>query len=490
MTRKENTVSTKAPGPARLGQRATLLVLSITQLMVTVDVTVVTIAYPHIQASLGIDPVQLQWVTTAYTVAFGGFLLLAGRAADLLGKRRIFLAGLTLFTLASALCAAGQSGWQLFAARGLQGLGAALVVPSSLALLTTTFAEGRERNRAMAIWGSVASLGAVTGYALGGVVTDTLGWRWAFLLNVPIGVVCLVLTRRLAPEQRPPERQRLDLAGAVTLTAGMILLILAVTSAKANGTGPALLVAAAGVILLIVFTVVERRQSAPLVRLGIFRNRNVVAGNVISVINAASPAAVIFFTSLYLQNILELSPWQAGLSFAPVTVLSAVLARQTGPLMNKVGPKALLVAGGISASIGALWLSRAPLDGSYAVDVLPGIILTSLGSVTAFAPSMIVSTSGVDPSEQGLASGLVSTSQQVGITLGLAAFVTVAATVTGDGHTGGADLLSGYHAGYRGAVVMPLVSVAIAALAVRIRKPAETAPAEPEDIGEAQGASS
>ncbi|WTD01404.1 MFS transporter [Streptomyces albidoflavus] len=483
-------MSTKASEPAPLGQRATLFVLSIVQLMVTVDVTVVTIAYPHIQESLGIDPVQLQWVTTAYTVAFGGFLLLAGRASDLLGKRRVFLGGLALFTLASALCAAGQSGWQLFAARGLQGLGAALVVPSSLALLTTTFEEGQERNRAMAIWGAVASLGAVTGYALGGVVTDTLGWRWAFLLNVPIGLGCLLMTRRVRTEQRQSERKPLDLAGAVTLTAGMILLILAVTSVEGNGRGPAPLMAVVAVILLAGFTFIERRQSNPLVRLGIFRNRNVLAGNAISVINAASPAAVIFFTSLYLQNILEMTPWQAGLAFAPVTVLSAVLARQTGPLMNKIGPKALLIAGGISASVGALWLSRAPLGGSYVVDVLPGIILTSLGSVTAFAPSMIVSTSGVDPSEQGLASGLVSTSQQMGITLGLAAFVTLAATVTGAARTGAEDLLSGYHAGYLGAVFMPLVSVAIAALAVRIEKPAEPAPAQAEDIGEAQEASS
>ncbi|MGF0168945.1 MFS transporter, partial [Streptomyces koyangensis] len=250
------------------------------------------------------------------------------------------------------------------------------------------------------------------------------------------------------------------------------------------------LMAVVAVILLAGFTFIERRQSNPLVRLGIFRNRNVLAGNAISVINAASPAAVIFFTSLYLQNILEMTPWQAGLAFAPVTVLSAVLARQTGPLMNKIGPKALLIAGGISASVGALWLSRAPLGGSYVVDVLPGIILTSLGSVTAFAPSMIVSTSGVDPSEQGLASGLVSTSQQMGITLGLAAFVTLAATVTGAARTGAEDLLSGYHAGYLGAVFMPLVSVAIAALAVRIEKPAEPAPAQAEDIGEAQEASS
>jgi EmrB/QacA subfamily drug resistance transporter len=462
-----------------------LLVLSISQFMVTVDVTVVTVAYPHIQQTFGIPPAQLQWVTTAYTLMFGGFLMLAGRAGDLLGKRNVFRFGLALFTLASVLCSVSQEGWQIFAARGIQGLGAALVVPSALSLLTTTYPEGAERNRAMAIWSAIASAGAVTGYALGGTITGLLDWRFVFVVNVPIGLFCLYRSRRLNQPARPEPRAKLDIAGATTLTLGLVLTVFAITSIADRGFAPLVVGSlAVGLALLVVFVFVERKTPEPLVRFGIFRNRNVVGGNLISVVNTAASAVVVFFTTLYLQEVVHLTPLQTGLSFAPITVIGALLARQTGTLMNRFGQRKLLVVGASAAALGALWLSQAPVNGSYFVNVLPGILLTSLGSMVAAAPSMIVATSRVADTEQGLASGLVSTSQQLGGALGLAVFATAAAATTSAlGAHGLPDLLAGYHVGYYGSFALPLVTVLVSLTVVRMTSPATAAvPADAEEV--------
>jgi EmrB/QacA subfamily drug resistance transporter len=442
----------------RAGSRGVLAVLCLAQAMVAVDVTVVTVAFPHIQESLRIDATQLQWVSTAYILPFGGFLMLAGRTGDLFGKRRVFRWGIWLFTLASLLCAVCQQGWLLFLARGMQGLGAALVVPSTLALMTTTFPEGAERQRAMAVWSAVASAGAVAGYTLGGTVTGLFGWRWVFLVNVPVGVFCLLRSARLPEPTRLAGRPKLDLPGAVTITSGLVLVVLAITSVGERGFSTlAWISLMAGIVLLTAFAFIERRHPQPLVRFGIFANRDVLAGNLINITNAAAPAVIVFFTSLYLQKILGFTPVETGLSFAPITLLGAVLARLSGPLMTRFGPRVLIFGGATSAAVGAAWLSRTPVDGLYFVDVLPGILLTSLGAMVAFAPSMIVATSGVDPSEQGLASGLVSTSQQIGSALGLAVFATLATSGTDTGDR--ADFLGGLHLGYYGAVCLPILTI-------------------------------
>ncbi|MCP2257810.1 drug resistance transporter, EmrB/QacA subfamily [Streptoalloteichus tenebrarius] len=456
--------------------RLILVVLCAAQFMISLDTTVVTVGLPVIQRELGVAPAELQWVTTAYTLTFGGLLMLAGRFGDLFGRRRMLVVGLAVFTAASLLCGVSQAGWQLFAARGLQGVGAAIVIPASLSVVTTSFAEGPERNRAMGLWAVIATGGAITGYALGGVVAGLLGWRWIFFINLPLGVFAVGSVLRLLAADTPTQRQRLDVPGAATMTAGLLLLVFAITSVTGHGVDETVVAAATGaVVLLAAFVLVERGHPAPLVRFGLFRNRNVVAGNVINAVNAGTSMVVTFLATLYLQKVLGLPPFLAGIAFAPVSILIMLVGRRTAPLVARFGARTLLRAGAVVTALGALWLSRMTVDGSYLVTVLPGILMTGLGAGLSFAPSMIVATSGVADDDQGLASGLVSTAQQVGGATGLAVFATVA--TAGMESAGGPEeqaLVSGFHLAYLAVIILP-VTTFVATTLVRV----PSAPASP-----------
>jgi EmrB/QacA subfamily drug resistance transporter len=469
-------------GPFAKRGNLILLVLCLAQFMLTLDVAVVTVALPQVQRDLHVQAADLQWVSTAYTLAFGGFLMLSGRAGDIYGRRRMFTAGLTLFTLASLACGTSQDAIALFAARAVQGLGAAIVAPAALSLLTTSFSEGPERNRALGIWGAIASGGAIVGQLLGGVVADLLGWRWIFFINLPFGVLVLLIGLRLFPHDRPEGRTRLDLSGAFTLTGGLVLLVYAVTTLASPGSHEtALITVAAGVLLLILFVLAEQRHPEPLVRLALLRNPAVSAGNVINIVNAATSNVMVFFATLYLQQVLRLSPLITGLCFAPVTVVIMVVASRTQRLVARFGVRTLLIAGAVCIAVGALWLTRLRVDGNYPVDVFPGLLLIGLGSALSFAPSMILATTGVADSDQGLASGMVSTSQQLGGAVGLAIFASAAAARAHGSSP--AQLVQGYRWGYLLAISLPAL-MAISAALTRSRSSAPTSDGPAEEPAE------
>lgn len=455
-------------GPDTARPWVALTVLCVAQFMLTLDVAVASVALPVIQGDLRIAIADLQWVTVAYTLTYGGFLMLAGRAADLVGRRRMFIAGLSLFTAASLGCAVSQADWHLFVSRAFQGVGAAIVTPVALSLLTTTFAEGAARNRAMGIWGALASGGAIAGQVLGGLIADTLGWRWIFFINLPVGVITAGAALWVFAADRSERRPRLDLPGAVTLTAGLILLVYAISSVAGAGFTPLVLgCLTASLLLLAAFAVVELRSPAPLVRFGIFTNRGVAVGNAVNVVNAAASGTVIFFTALYLQKVLGFTPLTTGIAFAPVTAVILLVSTHISGLMARFGARGLLVGGAVSNGVGLLWFGAIPVEGGYLVNVLPGLLFVGLGAALSFAPSMIVGTSGVQDRDQGLASGLISTSQQLGGALGVAVFAAVAAAwTTAAGGEDAAALVAGYRAGYLGALVLPVL-MAAAVLALR-----------------------
>ena len=469
-------MSVRRPPAAR---PASLLVLCLAQFMLILDVAVVNVALPSVQRDLGLTPAELPWVGTAYLLAFGGALILAGRAGDLYGRRRLFLVGLATFTLASVLCGLAQTGWQLLMARGLQGLGAAIVSPAALALLTAGFAEGEERNRALGIWGVVASGGAVAGQLLGGALTDLLDWRWIFLVNLPLGLLTLGVARRVLTESRPAVRPRLDLAGAAGLTAGLVLLTYGITRVQAAGLDrPGLAVVATAVVCLLAFVGVERLHPAPLVRLGIVRNRRLVAGNLIAALNAGAAGAAVFFATLYLQQVLGAPPLAAGAAFAPITLVIMLVSGRAARLVERFGVRALLLAGAALSAAGMLALSRVPVDGSYLADVLPGLLLVALGMGLAFVPSTIAATAGVGADDHGLASGLLNTSLQLGGAIGLAVLATLAAAAgAAAGHDPAvpAALVAGYRAGYLGAAALCALTLATALLIPRPGSPAPAA---------------
>jgi EmrB/QacA subfamily drug resistance transporter len=450
-----------------------LAVLCAAQFMLIVDVVVVNVALPAIKSSLGIADARLAFVSIAYTLVFGSLLIVAGRAGDLFGRRRLLLCGLGVFTIGSLLSGVAQVDWQLFAARGVQGLGAAAVSPIALSLITATFAEGSARNRALGWWGAVGSAGAIAGQLLGGVLTDLAGWRSIFLINVPIGIAAIAIALKVLPESRTIDRPRLDLAGAVTLAAGLAALTYALSRLAEGGfdrwfTG-AMAIAA---LILSGFVVIERRHPAPLMRFGLLGNRFVSSGNAILALSAAAVGGALFFTSLYLQLVLGYSPLVVGMVFAPVTLIVVLVSPMAGRLVERVGLQRLLVVGLVLTSAGLLGLAMAPLGGSLGY-VLPALALVGLGSGLSYAPTFVAGTTGVADADQGLASGLLSTSQELGAAIGLALLGALATTVTA-----GLGLVEGYRAGYLGALAM----IALALLMVpRIRVPA-SAVAVPLDV--------
>lgn len=441
-----------------------LTTLCLAQFMLILDVVVVNVALPVMQGDLGIAAVDLQWASTAYTLAFGGLLIVAGRAGDVFGRRRLFLLGLALFTGASLLCGAAQAGWQLFAARGLQGIGAAIVSASALALLTTSFPEGSERNRALGIWGAVAAGGAVAGSLLGGLLTDTLGWRAIFLVNVPIGIVVLVVAARIIPRREALTGNRLNVFSAISLTAGLALLTFALTRIDGQGISEGGTLAGIGALIaLTLFVALERRHATPLVRFALLRKRNVASANAVAALTAGATAGATFFATLYLQLVLGYSPFEVGLAFAPVTLLIVLVSPRAATLAGWLGVRPLLLLGIACAALGTAYLSLIPTDGSYLRHVFPGLLLVGLGSALFFAPMLIAATSDVSEQDQGLASGLINTAPQLGGALGLALLSTIAAAVAGAGATATGDLVDGYRAGYLGALAL-FAAASVAAL--------------------------
>jgi EmrB/QacA subfamily drug resistance transporter len=436
-----------------------LVLICIAQFMVILDATIVNVALPSIQKDLNLSEGNLQWIVNAYTLVFGGFLLLGGRAGDLVGRKRIFLIGLVVFTTASLLDGLATSEGMLIGARALQGLGAALVSPAALSIISTTFAEGRERARALGVWAAIAIGGSAVGLVLGGFLTQYFSWQWIFFVNVPVGIVAFVLSLRLIPESRDEHAHRsYDIAGAVTVTGGLMALVYAIVGAQSAGWGSAKTIgffALAGV-LLAAFVAIELRAKAPLVRLSIFRIRSLLTANLTMFLAASAIFAMFFFNTLYLQRVLGYEPLKAGLAFLPFTagiIVSAGLASTFAP---RIGVRPVAAVGMLLTAGGLLLLTQLPVHGSYAADVLPSILLSSLGMGAVFMPLTLVATTGLKNEDQGLASGLFNTSQQVGGALGLAILSTIATskTASADG-TSTEALVVGFHWAFGvGAVIM------------------------------------
>jgi EmrB/QacA subfamily drug resistance transporter len=455
-----------------------LVIACLAQFMVVLDATVVNVALPSIQRGLHFSPANLQWVVNAYTLIFGGFLLLGGRAADLLGRRRLFVAGVVLFAAASMLNGLAQSSTLLILGRGLQGLGGALVSPAALSIITTTFTDTGERTRALSVWSAIAAGGAAAGLLLGGVLTDLVSWRWVFFVNVPVGAITTLLALRFIPESRAEiEHRSFDVLGAATITGGLLVLVYGIVKAQAFGWGSPRTIGllAGGLALVAVFVAIERRAIAPLVRLGIFRIRSLAAADGALLLVGSAMFGMFFFASLYVQEILGYSPLRAGLAFLPVTVGIGAGAAAAQQLIGRFGVRAVATAGVAIAAAGMLVLTGLSVHGSYG-SLLVGLIPLSIGMGLTFVPITLLATSGVGNADAGLASGLFNTAQQVGGSLGLALMSTFAASrTTGLLHasaqhtTLAAAKVAGYHVAFASAAGLLLLAAAILVGALRAR---------------------
>jgi EmrB/QacA subfamily drug resistance transporter len=488
-----------ADAPAEAGATAyrsdrrwlALLILCLGDLMIVLDVTIVGVALPSIRADLGFSEESLAWVVNAYLITFGGFLLLGGRLGDLLGHRTLFLAGVALFTAASAVCGLASSQAVLISARAVQGIGGAVVSAVALSLMMTLFTEPTERAKAMGIFGFVASGGGSLGVLLGGILTDTLDWHWIFLVNVPVGVLVVVLTLAVISGGRvAAAAQRLDVAGAVTVTASLMTAVYAIVNGNQVGwlTVRTLGLLAVSALLLAIFLVIEARVRWPLVPLRLFLLRNIAVSNTVGVLWAGAMFAWFFLTALYLQLVLGYSPLQVGLAFLPGNlVMGAMSIGLSAKLVLRFGIRPPLTAGLLLAALGLLLLARAPVDGNFAIDVLPSMILLGLGAGMAFNPVLLAAMSDVEPTEAGLASGLVNTSFMMGGALGLAVLASLAAsrsdTLLADGESQAAALTGGYHVAFLVAGIFAAAAAGLAAVSLRVRTPEATPEPEP-GVGE------
>src|SRR3954471_11758789 len=437
---------------------AVLVVVCLAQFMVILDATIVNVALPSIQRGLHFSAADLQWVINSYTLMFGGFLLLGGRAADFFGRRRLFIAGVAVFAAASLLNGLATSSDMLIIGRGLQGLGGAMVSPAALSIITTTFAEGPDRNKALGVWSAIAAGGAAIGLLLGGILTDAFSWEWCFFVNVPVGIAAIAAAFRWVPNTLAKHKpESIDIAGALSVTSGLVILVYAIVKAQDWGFGSANTIGLAAIAfaLLGAFVWIESRSKAPLVRLGIFRKRTLTGANVVMTLVAAGMFSMFFFVTLFVQEVLGYSPLKAGLAFLPVTagiMMGAGVAQQG---IKRVGPRIQSVIGISVAALGFFYLTGMPAHGSYLSDVLPALIPISFGMGMTFVPITLMATTGVHGDDQGLASGLLNTSQQVGGALGLAALSTVALN-----H--GGSPVSGYTAAFTvGAILMTTGAVLI-----------------------------
>jgi EmrB/QacA subfamily drug resistance transporter len=452
-----------------------LLVLCLGDLMIVLDVTIVGVALPSIQEDLAFSDEKLAWVVNAYLITFGGFLLLGGRLGDLFGHQRLFLFGIGLFTLASAVCGFSTSQEMLVGARAVQGLGAAVVSAVALSLMMTLFTDAAERAKAMGIFGFVASGGGSLGVLLGGILTDALDWHWIFLVNVPVGVAVVVLTLSLIPAARIPAASRkLDVAGAVTVTVSLMLAVYAIVNGNEVGwtTARTLGILGAAGALLVLFLVIESRVDSPLVPLRLFKLRNIAVSNVVGVLWAGSMFAWFFLTALYLQLVLDYSPLEVGLAFLPGNLVMGVLSiGLSAKLVLRFGIKPPLAVGLLLAALGLLLLARAPVDGNFWMDVFPSMILLGLGAGMAFNPVLLAAMSDVEPQEAGLASGVVNTSFMMGGALGLAVLASLAAsrtdTLLAEGQSQAEALTGGYHVAFFVGAVFAATAAALGGLLLR-----------------------
>ena len=418
--------------------------------MTVLDVSIVNVALPSIGRHLHFSSTGLQWVITAYAITFGGFLLLGGRAGDILGRKRMFLVGVVLFSAASLVCGLSSSAGVLVAARAVQGLGAAVVSPATLSIITTTFEEGAERNKALGIWGAMGGSGAAAGVLFGGILTKYLGWEWIFFVNVPVGALVLALAPSIVRESKSPDQHGFDLVGASSVTGGLALLVYAISKAPVDGwesTSTVLLLIAAAVVLAF-FIVWESRVAEPIMPLSIFRIRTLAGANIVGVLLGASIFADFFLLTLYVQNVLHYSALKTGITFLATAGTTVVVAALSQWLTTQIGPRIVMAIGLALNTGGLIWYAQIPVHGTYVHDLLGGYLLFGFGLALAFIPVSIAALAGVGPREAGLASGLLNTSQQVGGAIGVAIASTVAIShathLLRGGTSQAAALTSGY----------------------------------------------
>jgi EmrB/QacA subfamily drug resistance transporter len=427
-----------------------LALLCVAQFVVVLDASIVNVALPTIGKALDFTESSLPWVLNAYVLTFGGFLLLGGRLADLLGRRRLFMGGLILFALASLAGGLASSSGQLIAARAVQGLGAAILSPAALSIVATTFKDGAERNKALGIWGAVAGSGGAAGVLLGGILTEGLGWEWVLWVNVPIGIIAAAIAPILIAETRSEDETRhFDVAGAVTITLGLSAFVFALLDAETAGWGSVQTIGTivASLLLLAAFVAIELRSRAPLVPFSIFRVRTVTGANVVGILVGASLFSMFYFISLYMQQVLGYSPIKAGLSYLPLAISIILSAGIASGLVTKVGFKPILAIGMALVALGLLWFTQISVDGTFLADILGPSLLAAVGLGFAFVPVTIAAVSGIEDREQGLASGLINTSQQVGGALGLAILAAVANAIIGSDDSP-AKLVEGFQAAF------------------------------------------
>ena len=452
-----------------------LALLLAVQFMVILDVAIVNVALPSIQADLGFSQENLQWVISAYALVFGGFLLLGGRSADLLGRRRVFVTGTVIFTLGSLLCGLAWSEASLISSRAFQGFGAALITPAALSILVATFAEGRERNIALGAWGAVGGFGAAAGVLFGGILTDYLSWEWIFFVNVPVGVAALILAPFLLSESLDQHGQGFDMPGAVLVTGGLSLLVLAITQGHGWGwsSGRTIGAFAASALLLLAFVGWELRVKHPLVPFKIFRLQTLTAANVVGFVLGTAMFSMFLMLTLYMQDVLGYSPLETGIGYLAVAGTAILWANVAAAAVTRIGVKPALVFGMSSMTVGLLYFTQVSVDGSYWTDLFPGFLIIGLGLPFAFVPVTIAAVAGTKREEAGLASGLINTSQQIGGAVGIAILSTIAVSRTDDALASGTAtplaLTDGFQAAFWAGAAIAFVGVLVALLLIRGR---------------------
>ncbi|GIJ57572.1 MFS transporter [Virgisporangium aurantiacum] len=445
----------------------TLLLLCTVQFMDIVDSSIMNVALPSIRADLGFSQQRLQWVLSGYLVTYGGFLLLGGRAADLLGRRRLLVAGTVVFAVSSLVGGLATGAGMLIGARVVQGVGAALMAPAGLSILTTTFADGRDRTRALGVWGAISGIGAAAGVFLGGVLSQGPGWRWVLFVNVPVCVAIVVAAFRLVPgERRRTRTATFDLPGAVLVTAAMLVLVFALVKAPDEGWGSRHTIGelATAAVLLAAFVVVERRSRDPLFPFTVFRTRGLAAANLTQLIAFAGFLSMFFFLTLYMQNVLGFTPIESGSAYLPVTAGIIVAAGVSSQLVPRIGTRPVIVAGTLVAAVGVFMLSRIPTDGTYPADLLPGLAVMSFGLGAVFVTVTTAANAGVPADKAGLAAGLLNTSLQLGSALGLAIFSAIASARTDHRLASGAAAPDALTSGFAGALIAAAGALLVAAV--------------------------
>ena len=476
-----------------------LALLATAQFMVILDATIVNVALPAIQKTLGFASASdLQWVVTAYALVFGGFLLLGGRLADLFGRRRMLLAGVAVFAVASLMGGIAQNPGELIAFRALQGLGGALLSPAALSLVLTIFKEGPERNRALGVWSMVAAGGGAVGLILGGLLTQYFNWRWTFFINVPIGLAVLLLAPRFVPASLPTGKQKVDAMGALTITGSLMAAVYALAKVPDYGWAGAntLWMFGLAAALMVAFVVNERLVKHPLIDLSIFKRRNVTGGTLMQILLPAAMFSMFFYLSIYLQGLLNYTPTETGIANVPFTLTIIVVAGALSQRVAKINTKPFLIAAPLFVAAGLLYLSRLPLNSNYWVDLLPGIVTMAIGMAIGFVLVTVTATSGVTPKESGLVSGLLNTAQQIGGAIGLAVLSVISTQATknkmiaahGNPAALPGALVNGFQQGFRAAVIFAIAASVVALIVLKSRKPNETLGQEREGEAEALAA--